>query len=79
MLFQVIIAFVTNSLYFKSLFIKSNSDVLKKTNSFTDISLLFTKISLIYLFIKDKQTESGRWTLLFFTMLITGTNFYIHI
>ena len=77
--FHVLIAFLTNSLYYKSLFCLTKSDVLQKTNSFSDLSLLLTKILINVLFIFDGHNKAGRWTILFFLMLITGSNLYIQL
>ena len=69
-----LIALITNSLYYKSTFLKSGSDVLKKTNCYPDLSLLITKIAIIILFILDDGVEDEHWAVLFFLILFTGTN-----
>ena len=78
MVFLIIIAFLTNALYYKALFIKSNSDVLKKTNSISDISLFFTKTIINISFIIDKQNESANWEIIIFLMIISGINVYFN-
>ena len=79
MCLHLILALLTNTLYYKSLFILSKSDILQKTNSIPDISLLFTKLLIILLFVLDKQEESEHWAILFFLMILTGFNAYINI
>ena len=74
MLLHFLIALITNSLYYKSTFVKKGSDVLKKTNCYPDIVLLFTKIFVIVLFILDDGKEEEHWTVLFFLILATGLN-----
>ena len=75
MIFEIIIGFITNSLYYKPIF-KDSLDILKKTNSFPDIILMFTKIIIILLFILDKGEEKEHWAMLSFLILITGINAY---
>ena len=74
MILHAILAIITNTLYYKSTFVKFGSDVLKKTNSYPDIVLLFTKIFVIVLFILDDGKEEEHWALLFFLILVTGLN-----
>ena len=74
-----ILALITNTLYYRSLFIRSQSDVLKKTNSIPDICLLCTKVIIIFIFVFDKGEESEHWALLFLLMVLTGFNAYINI
>ena len=57
--FHFFIALITNTLYYKSIFDFSKSDVLKKTNSIPDISLVFIKSIIIILFILEQQDENG--------------------
>ena len=73
------IAFLTNLLYYKSIFVQCNNDVLQKTSPMPDISLLFTKIGIILLFILDQEEEKEHWAILFFLMSFTGINLYINI
>jgi len=75
----VIIAFLTNLLYFKSIFLKTYNDVLQKSSPLPDISLLFTKISVILLFVLDNEEEREHWAILFFLISFTGINLYINI
>ena len=76
MVFQIIIAFLTNTLYYKSIFKKDDSDCLKKTDSFPDIVFMFTKTFIILLFISDKGLESEHWAMISFLVFITGLNAY---
>ena len=79
LIFHILLALLTNSLYYKSLFILSKSDVLVKTNSIPDIIFLFTKIIIIVLFILDKQEEKEHWIVLFILLVVTGFNAYINL
>ena len=79
MIFQIIIGFITNSLYYKSIFNKSGSDILKKTNTLPEIVFMFTKIIVFLLFISDKGLEREHWAMLSFLILVTGTNAYFTI
>ena len=72
-----LMSFITNTLYYKPIFIKCNSDLLKKSNSFPDIIFLFSKMIIIIIFILDKGVESEHWAILFFLVLVTGTNAYV--
>ena len=74
MVLHTIIALITNTLYYKSIFVKKGPDVLRKTNCYPDIILLMTKISVIVLFILDNGVEEEHWTVLFFLILFTGIN-----
>ena len=73
------IALLTNLLYYKSIFISCNNDALQKSSPVPDISLLYTKIAIILLFILDHEDEREHWAILFFLMLFTGINLYINI
>ena len=74
MVLLIILALITNTLYYKSSFVKNGSDILKKTNCFPDIMLLFTKICVISLFVLDGGNDDEHWAILFFIIFITGTN-----
>ena len=50
-IFLFLISIITNLLYFRPVFIKCNSDILKKENSYPDIVFLFTKIGIIFFLI----------------------------
>ena len=70
----VLLSLITNNLYYKSTFVRDDSDVLKKTNCYPDIMLLFNKIFIIILFILDNGKEEEHWAILFFLMFISGLN-----
>jgi hypothetical protein len=74
-IFEIIIGYITNSLYYRPIF-KDSSDVLKKTNPVPDIVLMFVKIILNLLFILDKGEEKEHWAILSFVILVTGINAY---
>ena len=76
MFLHFFIAFITNSLYYKPIFMKSNCDLLKKSNSLPDIIFLFTKMIIITIFILDKGEESEHWAIVSFLVFITGINAY---
>jgi len=73
------IALLTNLLYYKSIFIQCSNDSLQKSSPIPDISLLFTKIEIILLFILDHEEEREHWAILFFLMSFTGINLFINI
>ena len=75
-IFLFLISFITNLLYFRPVFIKSKSDILKKENTFPDIVFLFTKIGINLIFILDKGKENNHWAILFFSILLSGINAY---
>ena len=79
MFLHFVIAFITNSLYYKPIFIHCNTDLLKKSNSLPDVILLFTKMIIITIFISDRGFESEHWAILSFLVLVTGTNAYFTI
>ena len=72
-------AILTNSLYFKPIFINTGSDLLKKTNSFPDTIFILTKILVNLLFISDNGHESEHWYILFILIVITGINAYYNL
>jgi len=76
---HISIALLTNLLYFKSIFIPSTSDILQKTSSIPDISLIIAKIGIILTFIFDNSDEREHWAMLFFLMLFSGINAYANI
>ena len=75
-IFLFLISVITNLLYFRPVFIKCNSDILKKENSYPDIVFLFTKIGINLIFVLDKGNENDHWEVLFFTVLLSGINAY---
>ena len=76
MFLHFLIAFITNTLYYKPIFIHCKSDLLKKSNSLPDVILLFTKMIIITIFILDKGVESEHWAILSFLVFVTGINAY---
>ena len=76
---HIFVAFLTNLLYYKSIFVPSNSDVLQKATSMPDISLIIAKIGIILTFIFDNSEEGEHWAILFFLMLFSGINAYTNI
>ena len=76
MIFQIIIGFITNSLYYTQYFEKGSSDLLKRFNTFPDVVFMFNKIAIILLFISDTGSESEHWPMLLFLVFITGLNAY---
>ena len=74
MILHTLLALITNTLYYKSAFGKNGPNILRKTNCYPDIILLFTKIFIIILFILDDGVEKEHWIILFFAILITGVN-----
>ena len=79
MFLHFLISLITNTLYYKPIFIICNSDLLKKSNSLPDIILLFTKMIIITIFIFDKGKEYEHWAILSFLVFVTGTNAYFTI
>ena len=77
--FQSLIAMLTNFLYFKPIFYKSDSDLLKKTNSSPDIVFVITKIGMNLLFILKEDKESQQWFVLFASILFSGINTYFYL
>ena len=67
---HILVAFLTNLLYYKSIFVPSNSDVLQKATSMPDISLIIAKIGIILTFIFDNSEEGEHWAILFFFNVI---------
>ena len=47
---HIFVAFLTNLLYYKSIFVPSNSDVLQKATSMPDISLTISKIGILFIY-----------------------------
>ena len=70
----LIVFFITNSLYYKPVFLKTNNDLLKKWTSLPDIILLFTKMIIISIFVFDKEVETEHWAILFVLVIVTGIN-----
>ena len=73
---QIIIGFITNSLYYTQYFEKKKSDLLKRIDTFSDVAFMITKICIMFLFISDTGKESEHWPMLLFLVFITGLNAY---
>ena len=76
MIFQIMIGFITNSLYYIPIFDKRKMDYLKKSDSLPDIIFMFTKTIIILLFISDKGLEKEHWAMISFLTFVTGINTY---
>ena len=72
----IFIALITNIFYYKIIFIKSNSDALKKMGCLPDVIFLLTKIGINLIFSMDKNNESDHWIIIFFMILFCGINAY---
>ena len=73
---QVIIGYITNSLYYTQYFEKGGSDLLKRIDTFPDVVFMIMKICIMFLFISDTGKESEHWPMLLFLAFITGLNAY---
>ena len=72
-------ALITNLLYFKPIFNESSSDILKKHNSYCDITLLFSKILINLMFTLDKGLPSEHWLELSILTIFCGSNAFFAI
>ena len=79
LIFQVVIALITASLFFKPIFISTGSDLHKKSSTIPDIVFVFTKIGVNLIFTLDKGKENEHWAAIFFLILFTGTNAYYNL
>ena len=73
---QLILSYITISMYFVPDFINRGSDLLKKRTSMPELFFLFCKIFIIVIFIFDKESEKEHWGILFILCLVTGINAY---
>jgi hypothetical protein len=71
---HAVMALMKNTLYYKSIYVKKGSDILKKTNCNSDLALLLTKIFVNLIFILEDKSEDSHWAILFFLILFTGLN-----
>ena len=76
MFLQIIIGFITNSLYYTQFFEKERSDLLKKIGTFPNVIFMFIKIAIMILFVSVTGAESEHWPMLLFLAFITGLNAY---
>ena len=79
-IFHLLISILTNILYYRSIFDRTRTDIIKKFDSTPDISLFFTKIIIIIiiLLIKPEGGGIGISLALLLIMLVTGLNAYIN-
>ena len=77
LIFQIILSFLTVSMYYQPDFISEGNNLLKKRSSNPDIYFLFNKILVIIIFVFDKESKSEHWGILFILCSITGVNAYI--
>ena len=73
---QIILSYITISMYFIPDFINRGNDLLKKRTSTPELIFLFCKIIIIIIFTFDKESENEHWGILFILCLITGINAY---
>ena len=73
---QILLSYLTISMYYNADFIIEGNDLLKKRSSISDIIFLFCKIIVLMVFGFDKEKEYEHWEILFITCLVTGINVY---
>ena len=73
---QLLLSYITNSMYYQADFIIEGNNTLKKRTSTTDIILLFNKIILIIIFGFDKEKEYEHWGILLVSCFTIGINIY---
>ena len=73
---QIILSYVTISMYYQADFISEGNNLLKKRSSISDIIFLMNKIIFIIMFGFDKEKEYEHWGIIFVVCLITGINVY---
>ena len=76
MIIQILLSYITISIYYQADFIIEGNNLLKKRTSLTDIIFLFNKIIVIIIFEFDKQEESEHWGIIFIICLLSGINAY---
>ena len=79
LLVQIILSYITISLYYQPDFIYDNNDTLKKTNPIPDFIFLLNKILIIIIFLFDKGQNNEHWPILIILCLTTGFNAYVNI
>ena len=79
LIIQIILSYVTISLYYHCDFVYEAGDVLKKNNPIPDIVFLFNKIIIIITFMFDEGNTGEHWPILFALVAITGFNAYSNI
>ena len=73
---QLLLSYITISMYYQADFILEGNNILKKRTSSSDIIFLINKIILIIIFGFDKEKENEHWGILFVSCFITGINVY---
>ena len=73
---QLLLSYLTISMYYNADFIIEGNDLLKKRTSIPDIVFLFCKIIVLMAFGFDKEKEYEHWAILFITCLVAGINVY---
>ena len=76
---QIIISYITISLYYQPDFIYDNNDTLKKLNPIPDFIFLINKILIIIIFVFDKGQTNEHWPILIILCITTGFNAYVNI
>ena len=76
MIDQIILSYITISIYYQADFIIEGNNLLKKRTSVPDIIFLINKIIVIIIFEFDKGEEKEHWGILFVICLLSGINAY---
>jgi hypothetical protein len=76
MILQILLAYLTISMYYIADFITEGNNILKKRTSIPDVIFLFCKIIIITTFGFDEGKRREHWIILFVICLITGLNVY---
>ena len=75
-LLQILLSYLTISMYYNADFIPEGNNILKKRNSIPEVIFLFCKIIIIITFGFDKESKAEHWGILFVISFITGLNVY---
>ena len=73
---QILLSFITISMYYKVDFIEEGNDFSKKRSSIPDLILLINKIIIITIFGFDKEIEEEHWIIIIVVCFVTGLNAY---
>ena len=76
---QILLSYMTISMYYNADFVIEGNDLLKKRTSIPDLIFLFCKIIIIATFGFDKETENEHWGIIFAICFITGINVYCNL
>lgn len=74
---QIILSYITISLYYQADFICENTNVLKKNNPLSELIFMLNKILIIIIFMFDKGRTNEHWPILFVLTITTGYNAYL--